>query len=153
MARSTINYTVTDEGRDKGKIFVITELAADQGERWAMRALLALINEGVEIPEGIERMGMAGLVEIGIKALTKLRFEVISPLLDEMFDCVQFMPDAAKPHIVRKLFSGDIEEIKTRVKLRWEVLQLHADFLKAVAPLYSENQAGTMATPKHKRNA
>lgn len=141
MARNVVNYTVKDEGRDVGKIFVLTEMSASRAEAWAMRAILALMASGAQVPEGFERMGMAGMAEIGFKMLAGLRWEVAEPLLDEMWECVQIMPDPAKPHVVRKLFDGDIEEIATRVKLRVEVWKLHADFLKAVAPSLSGDQS------------
>ena len=51
MARKTKRVTITAEGRDKGKTFLITELPADQAERWAIRALLALIQSGAVISE------------------------------------------------------------------------------------------------------
>lgn len=137
MARKTTNYTVQTEGRDAGKVFVLTEMPAAQAESWAMRAILALTAEGVDIPQGFERAGMAGMIELGIRALSKLRWEVAEPLLDEMWQCVQFMPDPSKPQIVRKLWDEDIEEIITRINLRAEVFKLHGDFLKAVAPLVS----------------
>ena len=137
MARATLNYKVTDEGRDKDKVFVLTELPASKAESWAMRAILALMAGGVEVPEGFDRMGMAGMAEIGIRALSGLKWEVAEPLLAEMWSCVQIMPDPSKPHIVRNLIEEDIEEITTRVKLRAEVWKLHTGFLKAVAPSIS----------------
>ena len=133
MARNTLNYIVADKGRDFGKVFVLTELPAAQGEAWAMRAILALTSEGVDLPPGFERMGMSGMVEIGIKSLSKLRWEVAAPLLGEMWQCVQIMPDPSRPHVVRELFENDIEEITTRVKIRVEIFKLHLDFLQAVA--------------------
>jgi hypothetical protein len=137
MARSVVNYTVQDEGRDFGKVFVLTEMPASKAESWAMRALMALIGSGVEVPDGFERMGMAGMAEIGLKALSGLKWEVAEPLLDEMLECVQIMPDPSKPHVVRRLIDEDIEEIMTRVKLRAEVWKLHTGFLQAVAPSMS----------------
>lgn len=134
MARKTANVTIDDDGRDRGKVFVLTELPASKAEAWAYRALLALIAGGVEVPEGFEKMGMAGMAEIGIRALSSLKWEVAEPLLAEMWDCVRFMPDPTKPQLIRNLIEEDIEEITTRVKLRAEVWALHADFLKAVAP-------------------
>lgn len=134
MARKTSNVTITDNGRDKDKTFVLTELPASKAEAWAYRALLALIAGGVEVPDGFERMGMAGMAEMGIRALSSLKWEIAEPLLAEMWECVRFMPDPAKPQIVRNLIEEDIEEISTRIKLRAEVWALHADFLKAVAP-------------------
>jgi hypothetical protein len=137
MARKSINYKVTDEGRDKGKVFVLTEMSAAQAEKWAMKALLAVISSGVDLPPGFESMGMAGMAEVGIKALAGLRWEIAEPLLDEMWGCVQVMPSTDKPHVIRPLIDQDIEEIITRIKIRAEIWKLHIDFLKAVAPLVS----------------
>jgi len=137
MARSTANFTVQDQGRDNGKVFVLTELPASKAESWAMRAILALMAGGVELPAGFDRLGMAGMAEVGIKALSGLKWEVAEPLLAEMWQCVQIMPDSSKPHVVRNLIEEDIEEIATRVKLRAEVWKLHTGFLKAVAPSIS----------------
>ena len=134
MARNTLQYTVTDDNRDNGKTFLITEMSAAQSEAWAMRAILALMDGKVDLPEGIELRGMAGIAELGIKALAGLRWEIAEPLMDEMFACIQMVPDPSRPQIVRKLIDQDIEEISTRFKLRLEVWKLHTDFLKAAAP-------------------
>lgn len=128
MARNTATYTVTDANRDNGKTFLITEMPAAQAEAWAMRAILALMDGKVELPEGIELEGMAGLAKLGIKALAGLRWEVAEPLMKEMFDCIQIIPDPSRPQIVRPLIDQDIEEITTRVKLRGEVWALHTGF-------------------------
>lgn len=151
MARSTINYTVLDEGRDKGKTFVLTEMAASRAESWAMRAILALIAGGVELPEGFERMGMAGMAEVGIKALSGLRWEVAEPLINEMWTCIQIMPDSSRPHVIRNLIEEDVEEVMTRVKLRAEVWKLHTGFLKAAAPSNS-GESPASAKRKSSRN-
>lgn len=133
MARKTVNYVVTDENRDQGKAFVLTELPAAKAEAWAFRAILALMEGGVDLPAGFERMGVAGIAELGIRALAHLRWEVAEPLLAEMWECVQIMPDPAKPHVVRQLIESDIEEVMTRIKIRAEVWKLHTDFLSAAA--------------------
>jgi hypothetical protein len=116
-----------------------------------MRALLALMASGVEVPEGFDRMGMAGMAEVGIRALSGLKWEVAGPLLAEMWSCVQIMPDPSKTHIVRNLIEEDIEEISTRVKIRAEVWKLHTGFLKAVAPSISEGSPAA-ARKKGSRN-
>jgi hypothetical protein len=133
MARKIATYTVSDEGRDKGKVFILTEMPASQAESWAMRALLALMNGNVELPPGFESMGMAGMAEMGIRALAGLSWHVAGPLLDEMWQCVQIQPDPANAKIIRALIEEDIEEIKTRVMIRAEIWKLHTDFLKGVA--------------------
>jgi hypothetical protein len=132
--RKTASYTVTQEGRDLGKRFLITEMGAAQGESWAARALLALMANNAEIPENFAELGMAGLAELGLRALSSLRWEVLSPLLEEMMACVQIIPDAKKTQVVRSLIEDDIEEIATRLSLRLEWWELHMGFLQAVAP-------------------
>lgn len=137
MARKTTNYMVPDEGRDHGKLFVITEMSAARAESWAMRVLLALMASNVEIPEGFDELGVAGLAELGLKSLSGLKFEVAEPLLAEILTCVQIIPDPKKTHVVRPIIEDDIEEVATRLKLRMEVLKLHTDFLDAAGPLKS----------------
>ena len=132
MARKTINYTIQDSGRDNGKVFVLTEMPASKAESWAMRALLALVKGNVEIPDGFEDSGMAGMSEIGLKAISKLDWRDAQPLLEEMWGCIKFMPDQSKPHIVRNLIEEDIEEVKTRITLRSEVWNLHVGFSMSV---------------------
>jgi hypothetical protein len=148
MARATLNYTVNDEGRDRGKLFVLTEMPASQAESWAMRALLALMSAGVEVPDGFEHMGMAAMAEVGIKALAGLKWEDAEPLLAEMWGCIKIIPDPSKPHVVRNLVEEDVEEISTRIKLRAEVWRLHVGFLKAAAPSLFDKAA---AKPKGSR--
>jgi hypothetical protein len=131
MARKEIKYTVDDEGRDKGKLFVITEMWPRQSEAWGMKALLALIKNGVDLPEGFESRGMAGMAELGLRGLVGLKYEDAEPLLAEMMGCVSIIPDPKNTKIVRNLIDEDIEEIMTRVKLRAEVWNLHTGFLVA----------------------
>lgn len=144
MARKTANYTVQDEGRDHGKLFLITEMSATRAEAWATRVLLALLTSNPNLPDNFEELGMAGLAELGMRSLGALRWEVAEPLLAEMLECVQIIPDPSKPHVVRLLIEDDIEEVLTRLKLRMEVWGLHMDFLRAVVPSIS-GKAGAAA--------
>lgn len=132
MRRSS-NYTIGDEGRDFGKLFVLTEMSASQGEDWALRALLALVQANVEVPDNFAELGMAGLAEVGIKKLGALPVAIARPLLEELMGCIQIIPDPRKPMVIRPLIEDDIEEVTTRIKLKWEVLKLHVDFSKAAA--------------------
>jgi hypothetical protein len=134
MARKIVNFTVTGEGRDKGKLFLLTEMTASKGEAWATRVLLALMASNVNLPENFADLGMAALAELGIRALSGLKWEVAAPLLAEMFDCIEIIPDPKKTHIHRVLIEEDVEEIQTRVILRMEVWKLHMGFLMAVIP-------------------
>lgn len=125
MARKTALVTIDARGRDKGKVFVLTELATADSEEWAGRALFALLNSGVEIPDNIAEAGLAGLMAMGIKAITKLPFDTAKPLLDKMMECVQIQPS---PTVVRALVPDDIEEVSTMFRLRKEIWNLHTSF-------------------------
>jgi hypothetical protein len=154
MARKTANVTITDDGRDKGKTFVITEMPSAKAEAWAMKCLLALMAGDVAIPQGFERLGMAGLAELGIRALAGLKWEVAAPLLAEMWECLAIMPDPMKPHVTRPVMdeADDVEEVATRIKLRAEIMALHVDFLKAGALLSSRQSEAAPAVPSRGRN-
>lgn len=136
MARKTVNYTVEDKGRDHGKVFVITEMSAEDAEDWAMRALFALVNNKVDIGNVSPDMGMAGLAQIGFQALGAVDPATVKPLFKEMFACVRIMPTphGAKAAVVRDLVPDDIEEVMTRVKLRIEIFKLHTDFFADAGP-------------------
>lgn len=133
--RRTTTVTITAEGRDKGAQFLVTEMDADRAESWAMRALLALTNAGADLPFDlgeVKAASMAKLAAAGIEALTKLQFDTVKPLLDEMMSCVQFIPSSGPP--AQPLLKGpacQIQEVSTRLQLRLEVLKLHVDFSTA----------------------
>lgn len=133
MARKTATITISDEGRDRGKTFILREMSAYQAERWAMRALLALARSGFDVPDNFMSLGLAGIAAIGMRALGGMSFEDAEPLLNEMMDCVMIVPDPARPQVSRALVEDDIEEVATRLKLRMEVFNLHTSFLQAVA--------------------
>jgi hypothetical protein len=126
-----ITFTVSDEGRDNGKCFVIEELPASRAEKWAIRAMLALGRAGVEVSESDLAGGMESLARLGYSLLSKISFEEAEPLLDEMWNCVQIQPDPRNPDVVRMLIEDDIFEPMTRMRLRVEVLKLHMGFLRA----------------------
>lgn len=124
MARKTITYRVSDEGRDKGKVFLITEMGARPAHRWASRALFAVMNAGVDIDDGVLDAGFAGIAAVGLGALGKVPFEKAEPLMDELLLCVEFV-DPTKPDIRRPLFENDLEEVKTIFLLQKEVFSMH----------------------------
>ena len=146
--RNTLRYTVpgtrSDETgqRDNGKTFVITELPADQAERWALRVLLAVGRAGVELPEGITaaslatEAGMATLAAVGFKALMSIPWDDAAPLLAEMLSCVQYEHASNVP--AQRIMEGaacQIEEAKTFFALRLKVFELHTGFsLPGVSP-------------------
>ncbi len=142
MARKQQTVTISAEGRDKGKVFVLTELSAYEAEDWAGRALFALMNAGVEIPENIAQAGLAGVAALGMTALTKLPYDSAKPLLDSVMGCVKIQPS---PNVVRAHIADDIEEVATLLTLRKHVLGLHMDFSMAAAKSTSGSKPGTAA--------
>lgn len=146
MARKTEVVTIEREGRDAGKSFLLREMPASQAERWATRAFLALARGGVELPDDVTASGMAGIAAIGLKALANVTFADAQLLLDEMFQCVSFMPDSSKPNVVRALIEDDIEEVATRLQLRQAVFELHTGFFAFAARSKAEADAATLAS-------
>ena len=132
MARKTKIVTITDEGRDQGKGYLLREMPAMQAEKWASRALLALAASGVELPEGFDSRtaSSALIVSVGLEAFGKAKWELIEPLLDEMMTCVSYVPKPNNPGVILPLSANEdaIEEVKTLLMLRKELLELHLGF-------------------------
>lgn len=152
--RKELDITITDgspeTNRDYGKTFRIREMPAAQAEKWAMRALMTVARTGIDIPEELIGGGMQSVAILGIQAITRVNFDDAEPLLDEMMGCVSVKPDPKNPSIVRPLNGDDdIEEIRTRVKLREEIIKLHVGFSTAGTPLMSDS---TQQTPPASSN-
>lgn len=147
MARRQLTIRIDAEGRDKGKVFVITELPASQAERWALRAVMALGAANAELPDGMELAGLAGLARgIGVTdgaslleafartaltLFTRIPFEQAEELLSVMWACIQIIPDPGNPSVIRSLIEDDIEEVTTRLRLRSEIIKMHLGFSQA----------------------
>lgn len=141
MARKTKTVTI-ESGRDQGKSFLITEMPVTKADKWANRAILAMMRGGVDVgsvnfgsirgaitgesadPTG----GMLELAKVSIAGLGNVTEEVGQELLDELLQCVKVIPSGGSP---RDLLSIDdeIEENTTLWKLRKEAFLLHIDFL------------------------
>lgn len=140
--RKTKTITITAEGRDKGKIFVISEMPASQAEEWGMRALEAIAQKS-DLPAGIQNAGMLGIFILGLKPVLAAPFTMVKPLLDEMFaSCLSIQPDPKNPGLLRgagtplikkegPLVEEDIEEVATRFFLRDQIFELHTGFSPA----------------------
>ena len=124
MARKTINVTIDTDGRDKGKTFKITEWSAAKAENWAIRAFLAMVKGGVQLPDGYADGGMAALAQAGFSMLCKASNSEVIPLINELMDCVEIV----ETKITRSMVEDDIEEVATRIRLRTEVFKLHVGF-------------------------
>jgi hypothetical protein len=129
MRRTKIFTVVSEdpENRDKGKNFLLTEMSAVQAEKWAARALLALLKSGIELPENAASAGLAGVAAVGIKAFGSIPWELAEPLLDEMMSCVRFIPPAKNVEPMA-LLPDMIEEVTTLLSIRKELLELHLGF-------------------------
>jgi hypothetical protein len=133
MARRILTVTIDRKGRDFGKVFRIEEMPATQAERWATRAFLGMAKSGMEVPDNIMDMGIAGIAAVGIKALSGINIDEADILMGEMMACITIIPDPQKPQVYRHLVEDDTEEVSTLLKLKQEVLKLHIDhFMTAV---------------------
>lgn len=137
MARRTKDVPIAADNRDKGKVFYITEMAAEPAEEWATRMLLAVTRAGIDLPDELLSGGMAALStvlpgivrDVLVMGVGRLEYDEIKPLLAQMMDCVQIREATA----IRNLTSDDIEEVSTRLTLRGEVFKLHMGFSQAAA--------------------
>lgn len=128
MALKTKQITI-EHGRDKGRVFLITEMSAAHADNWAMRALIALANGGVDLGDLRPQQGMMGMVRVALDALGRLKADDAIPLLNELLDCVQIIPEGGKPRPLNMDFN-DVEDFTTLWRLRKEVFALHTDFLQ-----------------------
>ncbi|SRR6266705_422397 len=163
MARREMDVVISDEGRDKGKLFHLTEMPSTQGEDMALRIFLALAKAGVDVPEEIQEAGFAGLVSWGVRSLTGVSFEEAKAVKDELFSsCVQIVPDPQHPDVRRgkgafsvgALVESDVEEVATRVALYRKLVTLHTGFFSdavvstsATAPTTAGNGQATRTSP------
>lgn len=120
----SIEITITREGNDEGKTFVLTRMSALRAEKWFWRATLAMSQGGISIPEDVKEQGWAGLLSIGLKSFGAIPWSEAQPLLDEMRSCIQRKHDRA----LLPLTEHDIEDVETLIDLRWRLLKLHSDF-------------------------
>ena len=128
MALKTKQITI-EHGRDKGRVFLITEMSAAHADNWAMRALIALANGGVDLGDLSPQQGMIGMVRVALDALGRLKADDAIPLLNELLDCVQIIPEGGQPRPLNMDFN-DVEDFTTLWRLRKEVFALHTDFLQ-----------------------
>ena len=130
MARKEVDFVISDEGRDKGKVFHIVEMSAMRAEKWGWKALQAAQKGGVIIDDSILSMGMQAVAAVGISGIMNAPFHEIEPLMDEIMGCVTIKPDPRNLDIKRPILEEDIEEWKTMLNLRVEVLKLHTGFFQ-----------------------
>lgn len=123
-------------GRDAGKTYLITEMTAAQAEKWALRLFVCLKGSEAAIPQSVQNLGMVGIAIVGLNAFLQAPIapEQLEPLMDEMLACVQMCRIPSQPDLASPIVTpDDIEEVKTRLWLRSEVLELHTGFSPADA--------------------
>ena len=132
------------DNRDAGSQFLITEMPAAKAEKWALRAVLIVENSGQVIPQNVKSLGMVGVAILGLNVFLQGRIDPkkLEPLMDEMFTCVKKIRDPrARDSTTGEVVAtdivsdDDIQEVKTRLWLRSEVLRLHTGFSPAEALL------------------
>jgi hypothetical protein len=145
MARRKETLTIpgvrseTPGDRDNGKIFILTEMDAYNGQDWALRALLALAASGATLPDGALGAGMAGLAGFGITALLQAPYMALKPLLDEMLAQARYQhydtkgKASGEPQFIVPGPNCCVEEIKTFLTLQTALVKLHTGFSPAAA--------------------
>lgn len=126
MALKSKTITI-EKGRDEGMTYLITEMPIYKADNWAMRALFAIANGGVDLESVNPNMGMLGMANVAIKALAGIDPKVGIPLLDELLECVQVVPSGGNARAL--LLDSDVKDLTTMFTLRKEALAIHLDFL------------------------
>lgn len=133
MARHKITVTITDEGRDQGKSFELTEMDAWSAIQWATRATLTLTRSGVAMPEKVD--GVKTLSALGMRLLFLLPPDAALPLLQEVKACVKYLPEGGSGAIVAQDVNlggaSAVEEPATWLVLLRQVYELHVGFSEA----------------------
>lgn len=146
MTRKTLMVTIADEGRDKGKVFLLTEHDALTAWKWGSKAITAMIRNGAVIPDELKNGGIIQVLAVSVFQLGYLPWADLEPLLDELMECVQHVPTPERPDVVRRLFKGDVEEPTTYARLAKEVFHLHTGFFPAGSPSTSPPGGGAVAS-------
>lgn len=141
MARHTKSITITDDNRDKGKTFLLTELASYDAEMWVWKLIPVLSAVGFTVDDNVLKGGFAAIAAMGAAAILRMPYEVTKSLLDEMLACIGYVHNPAHaPQPIYLDAKCQIEEISTWFQLRKAVLELHTDPLKAAGASTSGTQ-------------
>ncbi|EKN4009739.1 TPA: hypothetical protein PXI74_003859 [Yersinia enterocolitica] len=134
MSRKQITYTVEDEGRDKGKEFIITEMSAWDAEELSEEIYRAMGHgEFNSLPADVVSMGVAGLATVGISVLAAAPASVSRPISDRILSTVEIVITNEGKDINRAIKPLDFEEISTIRTLKDKVFELNFGFLSLAA--------------------
>lgn len=151
MTRRVETVTIAAQGRDSGKRFILTEMPAIEGEKWATQALFLLVTAGIQVPETAQGAGMAGLAQVDFNTESPLAAIALTralqdETLDAWWSCVAYEHDPAqKPQKIIQGAGCQIEEIATINELRVAVLNLHTHFFSPEKPSTSVSRSRARA--------
>lgn len=134
MARREADLVISREGRDKGGVFHLREMAALPATEWFMRAMQLLARSGMDVPPNIMQMGVQGFMVMGIGTvvggLGKAPWHEVKPLLDELLSCVaSYQPPGGQVALTGwNVIQTQIEEPSTVLQLYEEVVSLSLGF-------------------------
>lgn len=131
MARKEIPFIVEEEGRDKGKEFLITEMSAWDADTLAQDIFRAMGDSRLtEIPADVIAMGCAGLATIGLSVISASSPDVARHLRDRLMSTVDIIITNEGGRQQRKVKGElDFEEVSTIRTLLDKVFQVNFDFL------------------------
>lgn len=131
MARKEIPFIVEEEGRDKGKEFLITEMSAWDADSLAQDIFRAMGDSNYSsIPADVIAMGCAGLATVGLSVISASSPEVARQLRDRLMSTVDIVITNDGRRQQRKVNGSlDFEEVSTIRSLLDKVFQVNFDFL------------------------
>lgn len=131
MARKEIPFIVEEEGRDKGKEFLITEMSAWDADSLAQDIFRAMGDSNYSsIPPDVIAMGCAGLATVGLSVISASSPEVARQLRDRLMSTVDIIITNDGKRQQRKVNGAlDFEEVSTIRSLLDKVFQVNFDFL------------------------
>lgn len=156
MGRHIVEIKIEAPGRDQGKVFVLTEMPATVGEKWAMQLAFLLSQAGaLAIPaDALQSIGMeavAGIVPSADAVDPRISLALGRALGDESlagwWDCVKYQHAPNLP--LQSIMQGEacqIEEIATITHLRMEVVKLHTAFFPDAAASTTASRSPAIPT-------
>lgn len=131
MARKEIPFIVEEEGRDKGKEFLITEMSAWDADSLAQDIFRAMGDSNYSsIPADVIAMGCAGLATVGLSVISASSPEVARQLRDRLMSTVDIVITNDGKRQQRKVNGSlDFEEVSTIRSLLDKVFEINFNFL------------------------
>lgn len=131
MTRKEIPFIVEEEGRDKGKEFLITEMSAWDADSLAQDIFRAMGDSCYSsIPADVIAMGCAGLATVGLSVISASSPEVARQLRDRLMSTVDIIITNDGQRQQRKVNGSlDFEEVSTIRSLLDKVFEINFDFL------------------------